>query len=105
MARGSAFEFLTHALGTQPFWYFQLWYLPSAIQSTAVARCWTRASSRFASSSHSTYSRRWVGLNASNAASAPFYRRRAARKYSGVCNTGRGIRFVGWVTFWLEVLS
>src|SRR5882762_8951281 len=50
--------------------YFQFRDLPDAIHSSAVAVRRCRVSSVFAESIHSTYSRLWLGGNASNAASA-----------------------------------
>lgn len=48
----SAIHFLT---------YFQLRTFPCAIQATAVSRRFVRVSSCFASTTHSTYSRFWLG--------------------------------------------
>src|SRR5205823_3051507 len=45
--------------------YFQFRLLPSAIQPTAASRRLWRVSSAFASVTHSTYSRRWLGLKPS----------------------------------------
>jgi hypothetical protein len=60
--------------------YFQFRDLPWASHATAVLSRLARVSSRLASTSHSTYSRLWLGLNASNVASAFLFFLSAVRK-------------------------
>ena len=63
--------------------YFQLRLLPSESHSIAVAMRFCRVASVFASVTHSTYSRRWLGLNASKAFRAAGFFFRAAAKSAG----------------------
>src|SRR4051794_17567679 len=64
--------------------YFQLRRFPCAIHSTAWATLFARVSGRFASTIHSTYSRRQLGANESKVAAAFGSAPRAARRSPGV---------------------
>src|SRR4051812_34098962 len=73
--------------------YFQLRRLPSAIHSTAWAILLARVSGRFASTTHSTYSRRQEVGKASKVAAARGEASSAARRSSGAGSSGRGAFF------------
>src|SRR5262249_15558475 len=67
-----------------PFLYFQFRGFPSASHSTACAIRRARVASCLASVTHSTYSRLWLGLNASNASCALALAASALRKSAGI---------------------
>src|SRR5580704_15560175 len=77
------------------FWYFQLRCFPSAIQSTAVAMRFSRVSARLASTIHSIYSRRQLGLKAENVAAAFLFLLRARLKSGGVLRALAGLTVRG----------
>ena len=60
--------------------YFQFLGFPSASHSIVCCSRFARVASVFASVTHSTYSRRWLGLNVSNAACAFLFFFTAAAK-------------------------
>src|SRR3954462_2451428 len=76
--------------GAQQFSYFQFRRFPSAIHSTAWATRFARVSSRLASLTPSTYSRRQLGGKESKVAAAFGAASSAARRSSGVGNSGLG---------------
>lgn len=71
--------------------YFQFLAFPSAIHSIALASRRWRVSSPFASAIHSTYSRRWLGLNASKVARAFAFFLSAAANSAGISGSGFGV--------------
>src|SRR5262245_50479710 len=71
--------------------YFQLWLLPAAIHSTAVASRRLRVSSVLASVIHSTYSRLWLGAKPWYVASARLFFRSAVMRSAGARSAGRGL--------------
>src|SRR3954464_611133 len=75
---------------TQQFSYFQLRRLPCASHSTVWVSLFARVSGRFASVTHSTYSRRHEGGKASKVAAAFGSESSAMRRSSGVASSGLG---------------